>query len=256
MRSKRQAILTCLAPLLVFLPAGNTSAQNAPKVDLTTGKSIFEGHCAGCHGMDGGGGRGPSLHRAHLKHASDDKGLHEVIADGIPPSMPDAWYLNEDEIANVAGYVKSLGNIPPEKIPGDPKKGAEIYAGSGCSSCHILAGRGNGFGPELTEIGVRRGAVVLATAVLHPEHAMPPGFLMLEAVLSSGDTIRGIRVNEDSFTVQLRDLSGHIHSFRKSELKDLRKLRDQTPMPSYSSILSADEIQDLVAFLASQRGEE
>ena len=257
MQLKRVAVF-CFMILLSCNFAITAVPQNPadPKIDTAAGKTIFEGHCSACHGMDGSGGRGPSLHRTHLKHAEDDKELHEIIATGIPPAMPEAWYLTEAEIANVAAYVKTLGNIPSEKIPGDPKKGAEVYAGSGCAMCHVLAGRGNGFGPELTEVGARRGATVLAQTIRHPDQTLPLGFLMIDAVLSTGETIRGVRINEDSFTIQLRDQSGRTHSFRKSELKELRKLSGQSPMPSYDTTLSSDEIQDLVAFLAAQRGEE
>jgi cytochrome c oxidase cbb3-type subunit III len=70
----------------------------------------------------------------------------------------------------------------------------------------------------------------------------------------AGETLRGIRLNEDTFTIQLKDMQGRICSFRKSELRGLKKLRNETPMPSYSSAFSSGGLEDLVAFLASQRG--
>ena len=79
---------------------------------------------------------------------------------------------------------------------------------------------------------------------------------MVEAVPASGEPVEGLRVNEDTFTIQLKDAAGQIYSLRKSELKELRKLRGQTPMPSYEPLLSSAEIDDLVAFLASQRGQQ
>jgi hypothetical protein len=50
-------------------------------------------------------------------------------------------------------------------------------------------------------------------------------------------------------------LPGHFYSFRKADLKELKKLRGMTPMPSYESGLSAVELDDLVAYLAAQRGQ-
>ena len=70
----------------------------------------------------------------------------------------------------------------------------------------------------------------------------------------AGQTVRGIRVNEDSFTIQIKDAGGQFHSFRKSELKEIRKLRNESPMPSFEKSLSATEIEDLTAYLASLRG--
>ena len=222
--------------------------------DVAAGKVVFEGHCALCHGIDGGGGRGPSLRRAKLTHAADDDALKSLIENGIAPEMPPAWYLSPEEIANVAAYVRTFGNVPPEVLPGDPARGKAIYARSGCSACHILAGEGSGYGPELTDVGARRGSSRLRETLQNPAKTIPEDFLFVEAATSSGQTIRGIRLNEDTFSIQLKDQQGRFHSFRKSDLRDLKKLRGETPMPAYGSALSAAELDDLINFLASQRG--
>jgi len=204
--------------------------------------------------MDGGGGRGPSLRRPKLARAADDDALKSVIENGIAPEMPPAWYLSPEEIAGVAAYVRTLGNVPPEALPGDPARGKAIYARSGCSACHILAGEGSGYGPELTDVGVRRGSARLRETLQNPAKTIPADFLLLEATTSSNQTIRGVRLNEDSFTIQFKDQQGRFHSFRKSELRGLKKFRGETPMPAYSSTFSSAELDDLINFLASQKG--
>lgn len=168
--------------------------------------------------------------------------------------MPEAWYLSKEEIASVAAYVRSLGNVPPETLPGDPARGKAIYTRSGCSACHILNGEGSGYGPELTDVGARRGSSRLRETLQSPAKTIPENFLLIEATTNSGQTIRGIRLNEDTFSIQLKDQQGRFHSFRKSDLRDLKKLRGETPMPAYGSILSSAELDDLINFLASQRG--
>ncbi|HKE33725.1 MAG TPA: c-type cytochrome [Candidatus Acidoferrum sp.] len=233
-------------------PPAPSSPPAAP--DVAAGKRNFEGHCALCHGIDGGGGRGPSLRRAKLARAADDEALQSLIENGIAPEMPPAWFLAPEEIAGVAAYVRTLGKVPPEVLPGDPARGKAVYARSGCSVCHILAGEGSGYGPELTEVGARRGSSRLRETLQNPGKTIPEDFLFVEATTNSGQTIRGVRLNEDTFSIQLKDQQGRFHSFRKSELRDLKKLRGETPMPSYGSTLSAAEFDDLIHFLASQRG--
>ena len=66
--------------------------------------------------------------------------------------------------------------------------------------------------------------------------------------------MRGIRVNEDSFTIQVRDAGGRHHSFRKAEIKELRRLHGETPMPAYEGRIGSAELDDLVAYLASLKG--
>ena len=222
--------------------------------DLDSGRKIFESQCALCHGQTGTGGRGPSLTRPQLAHAPDDDALRTVISDGIPPEMPGAWQLNPREVASVAVYVRSLGKLPPEVLPGDPQRGAGVYQAKACAACHMIAGQGEGFGPELTSIGARRSGVYLRETLRKPAATLPESFAYIAAVTAGGQAIRGVRVNEDPFTIQLKDAAGRFYSFRKSQLKELRRLRDESPMPSFEGSLTSPEMDDLVAYLASLKG--
>ena len=226
-------------------------AQSPP--DLTAGRKIFESQCALCHGQTGGGGRGPALNRPKLERAPDDEALRKLVSEGRG-DMPGAWQLHPDEVAGVAAFVRTLGALPPEAVPGDPARGARTYAARGCAGCHMVAGQGAGFGPELTAIGARRSAAFLRQTILNPVATLPEGFLYVSAVPRSGRAVAGIRINEDSFTIQLLDTAGRYHSFRKSELRSLRHLERETPMPSYAGQIPAVDLDDLVAYLASLKG--
>lgn len=236
---------------LLLLLAAAAYAQTGP--DLAAGRRIFESQCALCHGQTGGGGRGPGLNRPSLKHAPDDEALRKVIEDGIQPEMPAAWQLNPHEVAAVAAYVRSLGAVPPELLPGDAGRGKLVYERGGCANCHMIAGAGAGFGPELTDAGSRRSGAFLKQTLLHPDQTIPERFEYISITAATGAEVRGIRVNEDSFTIQLKDAAGRFHSFRKSGIRELRRLEHQTPMPPYDK-LSAADLDDLVAYLAAQRG--
>jgi len=168
--------------------------------------------------------------------------------------MPGAWQLHADEVVSVAAYVRSLGTLPPEVVPGDPGRGAQRYAAAGCAGCHIVDGRGEGFGPELSAVGARRSAAFLRQTILKPAATLPDDFQYISVTPASGTAIRGVRVNEDSFTIQLRDANGRYHSFRKSELTSLRRLEGQTPMPAYEGRVTGADLDDLVAYLASLKG--
>jgi cytochrome c oxidase cbb3-type subunit 3 len=221
--------------------------------DSAVGRQIFESQCALCHGQTGGGGRGPALNRPKLSRAPDDEALRQLITDGSG-DMPGAWQLHADEVASVAAYVRTLGALPQEAVPGDPGHGAQLYAASGCPACHMIGGRGEGFGPELSAVGARRSATFLRQTILKPASTLPDQFLYVSAIPSAGAAIRGIRVNEDSFTIQLRDAAGRYHSFRKSELNSLARLEGQTPMPAYERQIAGADLDDLVAYLAGLKG--
>lgn len=221
-----------------------------------SGKKLFEAHCSLCHGMDGCGGRGANLRLPKLKRAADEAGIAEVIKAGIPGTIMDgAWQLNDGEVARVALYVRSLGNTTPVTLPGDSARGQSLYAARGCASCHILKGEGRGFGPELTTIGAQRSAAYLREAVVDPSATVPEDYQTVRAKTRSGEEIRGLRVNEDSFTIQIKDAGNRFGSYRKADLASLEREK-QSAMPSYSAKLSPSELDDLVAYLASLRGEK
>ena len=224
--------------------------------EIMQGKRLFQGHCGGCHGPEGGGACGPNLARPKLHHVADPQSLFLVIDGGIEGTeMPRGGQLHDLEIWKIAAYVESLGQTKPEPLPGDPKTGEEVYYGRGnCSACHWLDGGGGRQGPELTAIGASRGLDYLRQSLLEPAAAFPEGFLMVSVVAADGRRIRGIRLNEDAFTIQLRDLSETLHSFRKQDLGELNKHKGESSMPAYTDTLTAAEIDDLISFLASQRG--
>jgi len=223
--------------------------------DLAKGKRLFQGHCAHCHGIDGSGGRGPNLAQPKLRLAPDNKALFNLIKDGVEGrEMPAAWQMDQKELWQVAGYVRSLGAVEKVTLQGDPLRGRDIFLGKGgCTACHVMVGRGTGFGPELTSIGGRRNAAYLKEALINPGATVPEGFLMVRVKTRGEREVYGQRMNEDSFTIQLRDASGQFYSFRKLDLVELKKEFGKSPMPAYDKLLSTSEIDDLVAFLSTLR---
>jgi len=171
--------------------------------------------------------------------------------------MPGGYALDTREAWQLVAYVRSLGQMTPETVPGDPKRGQQLYQAKGrCSQCHIISGQGGSLGPELTEIGSRRNSAHLRAAVLDPQSTLPERFLQVRLVTKDGRRISGVRLNEDIFTIQVRDLNGGIHSFFKEDLKELNRDTGKSPMPSFRGSFSASEVDDLVAYLVSLRGNQ
>ena len=226
--------------------------------DVKNGQQLFLGQCARCHGSKGEGGRGAVLAQPRLRHAPDDDSLFLVIRDGIKGTeMPAGYAVDTRETWQIAAYVRTLGRLAPETVPGDPKRGQELYRAKGhCSQCHIIGGQGGSLGPELTEIASRRSAAHLRAAVLDPESTLPEGFLEVRVVTKEGQPITGVRLNEDTFTIQVHDLNGGLRSFFKEDLKELQRDTGKSPMPSFRGVFSATELDDLIAYLVSLQGNQ
>jgi cytochrome c oxidase cbb3-type subunit 3 len=271
--SRRATILVALLVGSAALARAKDSADSTPPraksaAALAGGEQLFTRECAVCHGPGGEGGRGPTLAVPRLVRAADWESLTRLIASGVEGTEMPGAQLDRRELGQVASWVLALGRRPPQKVPGDPQRGQQLYAGKGgCPLCHAVQGRGGSLGPDLSDIGLRRGASHLRRALLDPEADLPrstspyrgdvnlvQNFLVVRAVTPAGREVSGVRLNEDTFSIQIRDVAGDVHSFFKSELLDLQKDWGRSPMPSYRDALAADELDDLVAYLVGLRG--
>jgi putative heme-binding domain-containing protein len=94
----------------------------------------------------------------------------------------------------------------------------------------------------------------LRESIVEPAKSLPEGFLQYKAETQSGATISGMRLHEDPFDLLLKDGAGKLHSLRKANLRSLTALPNTSPMPGYQR-LSASDLRDLVAYLASLKGD-
>ena len=241
----------------------------ANPAELAKGQKIFELQCGTCHGPKGEGSRGPTLAQPKLPRATDNPSLLRIIQGGIPGTeMPNAR-LRPGEAPYVAAYVRALGRMPIEKAPGDAAKGAVLFQTKGaCLTCHTLNGQGPAIGPDLSDIGLRRGMAFMRRSLLEPQAEVPQSFLPFRAEISlplnfmfvrvktkEGKAVSGIRINENTYSIQLRDLTGAMHSLQKSELAELHKYQGVSPMPAFGGVFTSAELDDVVAYLVSLRGE-
>jgi putative heme-binding domain-containing protein len=114
-------------------------------------------------------------------------------------------------------------------------------------------GKGARTAPDLSDIGSVRQPAAIQRSLVAPNDAMLPINRTVSIVTNDGRTIRGRRINEDTFTVQLMDSQERLVSLEKSNIRqyDIGKTSD---MPSFSGKLSEAEIADIVAYLISLKG--
>jgi cytochrome c oxidase cbb3-type subunit 3 len=252
----------------VFALAMSSAAQrNRPLTAEETekGKELFQ-VCSRCHGLDGEGANGPNLTRP-VTRDKDDRTLVEILRDGLPDrGMPSFQQFTNVELRSLVSYVRSLGRAATAaSLKGDAGRGKVVYQKLGCSSCHSIAGDGGTLGPELTSIGLQRVSDYLLQAIVDPSAALPRGvmavpgrglneFLPVRVMTQDGREIRGVRVNEDSFTIQVKDTSGQLFSFRKDGLRQLDKEFGKSVMPAYKDNAVGTDLEDLVAYLFSLGG--
>jgi len=250
-------------------PAQNppTAAQGSPvdkltPDDIAMGKQLFAANCASCHGVDGSGQLGPNLHGVVQRRG--EQGVFGIVRNGMG-GMPPVSSINDQRVWQVIGYVRTLGDTgSTEAATGDPVKGKTVYDANGCATCHTIGTVGGAVGPQLTAIGRSRAPKYLHDFLLDPGKNPPPdttlperagntGYLLVHVVTEDGHEMTGIRVNEDTFELTLRDVAGHFYTYDKSKLKTIEREPGKSVMPSYSN-LSATDLENLVAYLWSLKG--
>jgi cytochrome c oxidase cbb3-type subunit III len=242
-----------LQPQALDLPASDKNPFTS-RADVESGRRLFGGRCAGCHGPGGDGGKGANLGVSVLPRAADDLSLYRVIRYGIPDTEMPGTLLSTREVWQVAAFVRTLGRVSRQNVPGDPRRGAALVRGKGgCLQCHTIGAEGGRLGPSLSDIGERRSAAHLRAKLLDPSIDIPDQFRVVELKTENGMAVSGIRLNEDTWSIQMRDFDGNLRSFWKQNVTELKAHR-RTPMPSYRERLSKQEIDDTVAYLAGLRG--
>ncbi len=227
-----------------------------PAQDHNSGKALFRSNCAFCHGVTGAGGRGPSLISARISQSTLDGDLKRIIRLGIAgTSMPAFDNLDGEDLDKLIQHIRSLAGTEgtPEDVPGDVAHGAQVYANSGCGSCHRIGDSGSDYGPDLTRIGRSRSIEYIKQSILDPSADIPTEYEGITAVTAQGRKITGIRVNEDTFSVQLRLQNGGFALLDKTTLKSF-DYEKKSVMPAYTR-MPANDLQDLLAYLDSLRGQ-
>jgi putative heme-binding domain-containing protein len=102
-------------------------------------------------------------------------------------------------------------------------------------------------------VGRRRDLQYLEESLVAPEVDVQARYRAIQVVTKSGQSINGIRLNEDDVSVQLRDEDDNLRSFLKENIREIRHDKPSL-MPAFGSKLSKTEIDDVVAYLSGLRG--
>jgi cytochrome c oxidase cbb3-type subunit 3 len=266
----RAYFIALLSLTVTAFGQGSNPYAGNPKM-AKAGEFQFRINCAFCHGLRGrGGGRGPDLTRAQKPHGNSDAELFSTITNGIPgTAMPSNGTtgqgvgMTDEEIWQVITYLRSVEVKAPTTPLGDVALGKRLFYGdANCSGCHMVQGKGGRLGPDLTAVGSARAADYIVDSVRHPSRRLAQGLLeatkefpqeyeTVTVVTADGKEIKGVALNEDSFSVQLMDASEQIYMFEKDRLRSFQISR-ASMMPVYDNrLLSDKDLQDIVAYLLS-----
>ena len=237
-------------------PTKNPLEGNAQAV--ANGGAMFRNRCAGCHGPDARGFLGPDLTGVWETGSTDDR-LFSIVRLGVPgtemPGAPDVQRVPDRDIWQVLAYLKTLSAVPNVVQTGDAANGERVFRAN-CSSCHIVNGRGGQLGPDLSRIGSARPRPGLQAKLRGTSSINRPGYEPVTIVTRDGERIRGVKKNEDEFSIQIMDTRERLQGFVKANLTTFTIDKDSL-MPAYGADrLSDRDLDDLLKYLTGLRGAE
>ena len=291
MRVKRRALLgyrcfwlavsvSCFSLLLAQLdtPESQKNPFGGSAAAAEAGLKLYDGACQGCHGTGARGSeRAPALAGGSLKHGSADGEIFQNIRAGIRGTpMPSFARLSTDQTWQLVSYLHSLAVTSSSMVavPGDIEAGRTLLETKAkCLDCHQVSGRGIPVGPDLSAAG-RLPAEQIQAKILNPNQPAGGGRVgapgrrgggggrrgpqsgVVVVTTLEGTEYRGIRRNEDSFSLQMVDVSGKLRLFDKSQIAQV-KMETKSLMPDdYDSRLSGAEIRNVVAYLKTLNGSD
>ena len=248
---------------LAVFQSGRLAAQGTSQdhpgqygaIDIETGSRLYAGQCAQCHGPNGDMVSGIDLRRGQFRRPLSDEDLRRTISVGVPGAGMSPFNLQPTELDGLVAFIRVGLDVSgtPVKV-GDTVRGQTLFEGkAGCASCHRVNGKGPRAAPDLSDIGAIRSVAALQRSLVDPTGAMWPIDRPVRIVTRDGRTIRGRRLNEDTYTVQLIDEQERLVSLMKADLREY-VVAKTSPMPSVAGTLTDDELSDLVAYLLSLKG--
>ncbi len=222
---------------------------------IGNGGAMFRNRCAGCHGPDARGYLGPDLTGVWAAGNSDDR-LFDIVRRGVPGTEmtpADPQRVPDRDIWQVLAYLRTMSAVPAAPPTGDAANGERLFRAN-CSSCHMVNGRGGHLGPDLSRIGSGRPRAGLQSKLRGASDVIRPGYEPVTLVTREGERIRGVKKNEDEFSIQIMDTRERLQGFLKANLTELTR-DTQSLMPVYGSDRMNDrDLDDLLRYLTALRG--
>src|ERR1700720_431061 len=87
---------------------------------IAAGAKLYSSSCAGCHGPDGSGGRGPNLVGRVLWHPLRDENIISAIRNGLPGTDMPPTKLSDEQTWNLVAFLHALiGPASENNAPGN-----------------------------------------------------------------------------------------------------------------------------------------
>jgi quinoprotein glucose dehydrogenase len=193
----------------------------------------------------------------------------QAVQDYLDGNLPSGVHLNVLEAAagrldpeldanlrqhqTTIAQTDSLGPWLASLDGGDPEHGKELFferSDLSCVRCHQVDGVGGKVGPVLSDIGNAKDRRYLLESIAIPDATIARGYETTVVASDSGEVYSGVVQSENEDEIELILGDGSIARIDLEEIAARKKGISSMP-EDLAKMLSARELRDLVAYLAS-----
>ena len=207
------------------------------------------------------------------------------VVHGYDKIMPKVYdppiMLSREKILAVIAYLQTLGGeadvpaimkykdkipeaskkkvkpwIPPVAV--DAKEGEKIFFDETrpvtCGKCHVVNGKGEKVGPELTGIGAVQTPEYFLESILKPSAKIVKGYETMYVITTDGIPYNGLIKSEtESEIVLLKEESGEIEDviITKTDIAEMKKQEVSIMPGNIGELLSVRDFYGVISFLQS-----
>ena len=131
---------------------------------------------------------------------------------------------------------------------GNATHGKEVYA-TYCSSCHMAAGTGIEFGPELSDIGNKLSKQFLYSNIIYPSAGINFGFEGYSFKMKDGKTYTGYILSRTEDEITIKMMGGTQKILELQDISEQDALEQSLMTEGLANIMPEEDLVDLVAYL-------
>lgn len=175
----------------------------------------------------------------NILRASSDAEIRATAARLLPPPAT----ADEKPLPPLAELARRHGDV---------QRGHKVFREKGtCIKCHKVRDEGKDIGPNLSEIGDKLTREAMLVAILDPSAGISHNYECYQAILDDGTTFTGLKTSETDEAVTLKSAEGIVRTMAKDEIDELFMQKTSLMPADLQRLMTADELVDVVAFLAT-----
>ena len=157
--------------------------------------------------------------------------------------------------ATVIGDHQRLKELAASLPPGNASRGHAVFSGrkSACLTCHAMAFVGGQVGPDLSTIGRIRTAADLLEAIVLPSSSFVRSYESSIVITADGRSASGIIKDAGAEEIVLQTGPTAVERFARDAIESITTSPVSLMPKGYDTLLSPQELSDLVAFLSANR---